>query len=159
MQSDSNLFFCFDLGSAFVNLSTYLTSVDKLALASTCKLMRQVIMRGNIWQSFKVDDTTIRTNWDSYLCWIEKYLPIIEPLELIIVLLEEEHEMDKRLLRALLQPKPSVVALSIRCNSHYVHLALANSCKNSSKLTLHSPNITDELAECMIKHMGKLTHL
>jgi hypothetical protein len=44
--------FPFDLGSAFANLSRYLTSAEKVALASTCTLMRQVMMRGTIWQSF-----------------------------------------------------------------------------------------------------------
>lgn len=72
--------FAFDLGSAFANLSTFLTTTDKLALASTCSLLRQVIMRGNIWQSFEVSDINIGSKWESYLTWVEKYLPIIQPL-------------------------------------------------------------------------------
>jgi hypothetical protein len=44
--------FPFDLGSAFANLCKYLTTSDKLALASTCTLLRQVILKGSIWQVF-----------------------------------------------------------------------------------------------------------
>jgi len=37
--------FRFDLGKAFGNLCAFLTQGDKLALASTCTLLRNIILR------------------------------------------------------------------------------------------------------------------
>ena len=82
--------FPFDLGSAFANLCIYLTTADKLSLASTCTLLRQVILRGPIWQIFEINDYSF-SKWKMFLCWAEKYLPIIEPLELAVTILQEEH--------------------------------------------------------------------
>lgn len=132
--------FPFDLGSAFANLCTYLTTSDKLSLASTCTLLRQVIMRGTIWQSFEINDYSF-PKWGSFLCWVEKYLPIIQPLELAVTILQEDHEEDvedKQLLRALLKPKEHVKSLSIRSKNQPIHLALASACPNVNRVTLHS---------------------
>jgi hypothetical protein len=49
--------------------------------------------------------------------------------------------------------------VSIRCRTQLLHLAIANACQNTSKLTLHSPDITDELVECMFKYMGRVSQL
>jgi hypothetical protein len=100
--------FPFDLGSAFANLSRYLTTTDKVAIASTCSLLRQVFLRGPIWQTFEVIDLYLAAKAGNFLAWVEKYLPAIKPMELVVVLLEEEYEKDKQLLRVLVQPKEFV---------------------------------------------------
>lgn len=50
----------FDLGSAFSNLCSYLTTKDKLSLSSTSSLLRQVILKGHNWQAFEINDTDIQ---------------------------------------------------------------------------------------------------
>jgi hypothetical protein len=150
--------FPFDLGSAFAVLCNYLTTTDKVALSSTCSLLRQVLMRGPIWRIFEITDQNI-PQWGSFLCWVEKYLPVIQPTELAVTVLEEEHEEDKQLLRALLQPKEYVKTVSIRSKNQLIHLAIANACPNANRITLHSTEVTDELVECMFKHMNQVSQV
>ena len=47
----------FDLGSAFSILCSFLTTKDKLALSSTSSLLRQIILKGQNWQTFEINDT------------------------------------------------------------------------------------------------------
>lgn len=41
--------FPFDLGRAFPNVTAYLTKTDKLALASTCRLLHSIIYQADTW--------------------------------------------------------------------------------------------------------------
>lgn len=41
--------FPFELGTAFPILTTFLTTTEKIKLATTCKLLRGLIFRPHIW--------------------------------------------------------------------------------------------------------------
>lgn len=66
--------FPFDLGRAFPTLTTFLTTTDKLALASTCRLLNKILYRSNTWHQFNIHDFDVTTQWPSYLSWVQRYI-------------------------------------------------------------------------------------
>ena len=75
--------FSFDLGRAFPVLTRYLTTSDKLALAATCHLLRDILLQAHCWHQFSVNDYGT-DYWTSYRTWIGKYIDIIRPSHLSI---------------------------------------------------------------------------
>jgi hypothetical protein len=127
----------FDLGQAFANLFRYLPIADKLNLASTCSLLRAVTLR-IICRSFYLSDDCDPIRWEDYLRWVGKYLPFVQPYSLHIHIADELHSEDKTLFGLLLKGHPYVRELTIRTQSVNLHLAIANSCPNTSKLVFQS---------------------
>ena len=81
----------FDLGRAFPNLMRYLSLPDKVLLSSTCKLLRELLMRGQVWQDLQISDYLVTSNWPGFLKWLLKYLKAIQPLSLHLALRHQQH--------------------------------------------------------------------
>ena len=100
--------FPFDLGKAFPNLLAYLTLKDKVALCATCRLLHELLLKGHFWESLEITDYEMEREWSQFVQWCNKFIRIIQPPNLSITLLRQEHNDDPFLKELLIQSQPWV---------------------------------------------------